>query len=84
MNALTGMMDGARFGRLQKKVYDLDDEKSFADFARGEAVEVLVPGINRKVGYDPCKRIGVTVSKQGASRSIAMGAYVFALNHLSK
>ncbi|MDR4036593.1 MAG: ROK family protein, partial [Parabacteroides sp.] len=53
-------------------------------FARGEAVEVLVPGTNRKVGYDPCKRIGVTFSKQGANRSIAMGAYVFALNHLSK
>ena len=47
-------------GRLQKEVYDLDDEKSFAGFARGEAVEVLVPGTNRKVGYDPCKRIGVT------------------------
>lgn len=84
MNAQTGMMDGARFMRLQKKVYDLDDEKGFADFAKGEAVEVLVPGTNRKVGYDPCKRIGVTVSKQGANRSIAMGAYVFALNHLSK
>ena len=84
MNAQTGMMDGARFGRLQKEVYDLDDEKSFAGFARGEAVEVLVPGTNRKVGYDPCKRIGVTFSKQGANRSIAMGAYVFALNHLSK
>ncbi|MCS2460031.1 ROK family protein [Parabacteroides distasonis] len=84
MNAQTGMMDGARFGRLQKEVYDLDDEESFAGFARGEAVEVLVPGTNRKVGYDPCKRIGVTFSKQGANRSIAMGAYVFALNHLSK
>ena len=84
MNALTGMMDGTRFGRLQKEVYDLDDEKSFAAFARGEAVEVLVPGTSRKVGYDPCKRIGVTFSKQGANRSIAMGAYVFALNHLSK
>lgn len=84
MSARTGMMDGTRFERLQKKVYDLDDEKSFADFARGEAVEVPVPGTGRKVWYDPCKRTGVTISKQGANRSIAMGAYVYALNHLSR
>ena len=84
MNAQTGMMDGTRFGRLQKKVYDLDDEISFFAFARGEAVEVSVPGTNRKVGYDPCKRTGVILSRQGANRSIAMGAYVFALNHLSE
>ena len=83
-NAQTGMMDGTRFGRLQKKVYDLDDEISFFDFARGEAVEVSVPGTNRKVGYDPCKRTGVILSRQGANRSIAMGASVFALNHLSE
>lgn len=84
MNASTGMMDGSRFGRLQMKACSLDDEESFAEFARGEAVEIAVPGTERKVSYDPCKRIGVTVSRQGANRSIAMGAYVYALNHLSK
>ena len=84
LNSSTGMMDGSRFGRLQMKAYLLEDAESFADFAKGGAVEVPIPGTNRKVGYDPCKRIGVTVSKQGANRSIAMGAYVFALNHLSK
>ena len=78
------MMDGSRFGRLQMKAYLLEDAESFADLAKGGAVEVPIPGTNRKVGYDPCKRIGETVSKQGANRSIAMGAYVFALNHLSK
>ena len=81
---LKELMDGSRFGRLQMKAYLLEDAESFADFAKGGAVEVPIPGTNRKVGYDPCKRIGVTVSKQGANRSIAMGAYVFALNHLSK
>lgn len=84
LNSSIGMVDGTRFGRIQMKAYHLDDEMSFADFARGEAVMIPVPGTSRVVGYDPCKRIGVTVSKQGANRSIAMGAYVFALNHLSK
>lgn len=83
MRASTGMMDGTRFGRLQKNIYNLDEEKEFADFARGEVREVLVSGTNRKVEYDSCKRTGVAVSKQGANRSIALGAYVFALNHLS-
>ena len=75
LNSSTGMMDRSRFGRLQMKAYLLEDAESFADFAKGGAVEVPIPGTNRKVGYDPCKRIGVTVSKQGANRS---------LNHLSK
>ena len=72
MNSETGMMDGSRFSRLQSKAFNLDDE----------AVKIPVPGSDRQVDYDPCKRIGVMISKQGASRSVALGAYVYALNHL--
>lgn len=82
MNSETGMMDGSRFPRLQSKAYNLDDEAEFARFAQGEAVKISVPGSDRLVDYDPCKRIGVMISKQGASRSVALGAYVYALNHL--
>ncbi|WP_459189682.1 ROK family protein [Parabacteroides sp. APC149_11_2_Y6] len=82
LNSTIGMMDGSRFGRIQMKAFNLDDEEEFARFAKGEALKIPVPGCNTLVDYDPMKRIGVTVSKQGASRSIAMGAYVYALNHL--
>lgn len=82
MNSETGMMDGSRFSRLQSKAFYLDDEADFNRFARGEAVKIPVPGSDRQVDYDPCKRIGVMISKQGASRSVALGAYVYALNHL--
>ncbi len=82
MNSETGMMDGSRFSRLQSKAFNLDDEADFNRFARGEAVKIPVPGSDRQVDYDPCKRIGVMISKQGASRSVALGAYVYALNHL--
>ena len=68
------MMDGSRYGRLQKNAYLLEDAEWIADFAYGGAVAVPIPGTNRKVGYDHCKRIGEPVSKQGANRSIAMGA----------
>lgn len=82
LNATTGMMDGSRFGRLQMKVFNLDDPGEFDRFARGEAVKIAVPGTNRTVDYDPFKRIGLALSRQGASHSIAMGAYWYALNHL--
>lgn len=82
MNSETGMMDGNRFCRLQSKAFNLDDEADFNRFARGEAVKIPVPGSGRRVDYDPCKRIGVMISKLGASRSVALGAYVYALNHL--
>lgn len=84
LNSSLSMMDGTRLDRLQMKAYWLDDEADFAEFAKGEAARIAIPGTDRTVEYDPCKRIGVMVSRQGASRSIAMGAYVYALNHLSK
>lgn len=83
MNGKTGMMDGSVFGRIQMKAFNLDDAESFESFAQGEAVKIAVPGSGREVDYDPFKRIGITFSKQGANRSIALGAYVFALNHLT-
>lgn len=83
MNGETGMMDGSRFSRLQMRAFNLDDEAGFRQFARGEAVQVPIPGTDRMIDYDPFKRIGVMVSRQGTNRSIALGAYVYALNQLS-
>lgn len=82
MNSSLSMRDGTTFSRLQMKVFNLDDEEQFNTFAKGEAVKIPVPGTGKSVNYDPLKRIGVTISKQGASRSIASGAYTYALNHL--
>ena len=84
LNGETGMMDGNRFPRLQMRAYNLEEPTEFAAFAAGEPVMLAVEGSLRKVGYDVRKRIGVVCSRQGASRSIAMGAYVYALNHLSE
>jgi len=82
LNSLLGMMDGSLFSRLQMKAFNLEDEDQFTAFAKGEAVKVAIPGTDRLIDYDPFKRFGVMVSKQGTSRSVAMGAYVYALNHL--
>ena len=82
LNSATGMMTGERFSRLQMNVFNLDDQAQFDEFIRSRATKVKIPGTNRTTDYDPMKRIGVITSKRGTSHSIAMGAYLYALNRL--
>lgn len=82
LNSPTAMMDGTIFPRMQVKAFNLEDEAEFATFAKGETVRLPVTGTERFVHYDPMKRVGVWVSRQSASHSIALGAYVYALNNL--
>ena len=77
-------LNGDTLDRVQMKVYDLDDESEFAAFARGDLRPLQVYGSDRFVAYDPQKRVGVTISKLGASRAISVGAYAFALSMLDK
>jgi glucokinase len=51
-------------------------------FIRGQAREIAVPDSDRKVIYDPLKRIGVGLSRLGTSRAVSIGAYAFALHML--
>ncbi|MDR2119053.1 MAG: ROK family protein [Tannerellaceae bacterium] len=83
MNSHTGMMDGSRFGRLQMKVFNLDDEAELHRFTSRHTAQAVIPGAGRTVPYDGLKRIGVTICRRDTSRSIAMGAYLYALNHLT-
>jgi hypothetical protein len=69
---------------VQMAVYDLDNEAEFEQFAKGEQRRLKVYGSDREVIYDPQKRIGVTVSKLGASKAISIGAYSFALSMLDR
>ena len=75
-------LNGNELNRVQMKVYDLDDEAEFRAFARGDRRTLKVYGTDRYVAYDPQKRIGVMISKLGASRAISVGAYAFALSQL--
>lgn len=80
MNGEIGAYSGDRFNRMQVKVFDIDND--FDNFARGQVRLLKVPYSNREVAYDPVKRIGVTISKLGASRAVSVGAYVFALSQI--
>ncbi|WP_195458345.1 ROK family protein [Alistipes sp. D31t1_170403_E11] len=75
-------LTGDELNRVQMKVYDLDDEAEFKEFATGAQRPLQVYGTDRYVTYDPQKRIGVTISKLGASQAISVGAYAFALSQL--
>lgn len=77
-------ISGEELNRVQMKVYDLDNEAEFAEFAKGDARKIKVYGSDEEVTYDPQKRIGVTISKMGASKAISVGAYTFALDQLDK
>ena len=77
-------LSGVELNRVQMKVYDLDNEAEFEEFARGEQRKLKVYGSDEEVNYDPQKRIGVAISKMGASKAISVGAYTFALDQLDK
>lgn len=76
-------LSGEVVARVQSKVYDLDSPSEFASFAAGDSRRLKVYGSDRIVTYDPQKRIGVMLSRLGASRAISLGAYAFALHSLS-
>ena len=85
LDALRGTvrtLSGDTLAKVQMKVYNLDDEAEFAAFAKGSARELKVYGSDKTVTYDPQKRIGVMISKIGASKAISVGAYDFALAQL--
>ena len=73
---------GEELNRVQMKVYDMDNEEEFKEFAKGDQRALKVYGTDRYVAYDPQKRIGVMISKLGASNAISVGAYAFALSQL--
>lgn len=68
--------------RLSYRVFDLENQSQFREFVAGKGKELVVPGSGRKVSYDAFPRTGVGLSRLGASKAIAIGAYTFALQQL--
>ena len=77
-------IEGEAFDRVQMKVYDLNDEAEFEQFAKGASRDLPVYGSDKVVTYDPQKRIGVMITNIGASTAISLGAYAYALNEVDK
>ena len=77
-------LDGKELGRIPMKVYNLDNPEELAEFIKGEQQKIKIYDSEIEVDFDPQKRIGVTVSKLGAGKAIAIGAYAFALDQLDR
>jgi glucokinase len=82
LNGTIATVGGGETRRLIQTAYDLGDSAQRQEFLRGEAREIRVPHSRRTVITDPQKRLGVAISKLGASRAVGVGAYAFALDHL--
>lgn len=82
MNTPLEWLTGTKVNRTELQVYNLEDPTEREAFLKGSAKEILVPFSNKKIGYEPVKRVGVGISKLGTSKVVAIGAYVFALRHL--
>ena len=77
LNGTIGKLTGESFPRLQMKAYNLDNNDELIDFLNGSSTLVSVPGTTKMVNYNSSKRIGIAISKLGASQAIALGAYAF-------
>ena len=67
--------------RVQSEVFSLDTDME--DFVRNRAQKVSLSGSAGTV-YDPLKRIGVGITRQGTSRSISIGAYMWAIDQMAR
>lgn len=82
MNGDIENMKGEKMARLESKVYNLEDQASRESFFNFNKIQVKTPFSGRLVDYVPDKRIALGLSKLGASRAIALGAYAKALERL--
>ncbi|MEN6324328.1 MAG: ROK family protein [Proteiniphilum sp.] len=84
MRGMRSMISGSVFPRLQMKVYNLMNDTEKKTFLKDESMLIQIPGADKKVSYITEKKTGVIVSKVGASKAIALGAYHYALNRLDE
>jgi glucokinase len=69
--------------RLVQKVFNLDDEKDRNAFFKDYSKTLQIPGTEKSISYDPLPRLAIATSARGASESIALGAYAYALQQIS-
>lgn len=75
---------GTSNDRLSFRVFNLEDNNRFEEFALGKVEKLAINGAADFIEFDSLPRTGVGVSRLGASNAIALGAYTFALQQLDK
>jgi len=84
MNSPYDTMSGKPLERMEVVAYNLEDEAGLTSFLQSSSIEIQVPFSDRKVLFDPNKKIGVGISRLGTSRAVSIGAYAYALAKLDE
>ena len=74
--------EGSTYPRLPFKVYNLENEEDFDEFAAGQLKTIGIPGTDKTIEIDSQPRVGIATSKIGASKAISLGAYHYANQQL--
>lgn len=82
MNSTYVRPDNILFPRLSMKVFNVEDPVQLKTFLNGASKEIVIPGSNKTVIYDPMARSGIGISRLGTSKAVALGAYAYALSKL--
>lgn len=69
--------------RLVQRVFNLDNAQEREDFFKDYSKTLNIPGTERSISYDPIPRLAIATSSRGASESISLGAYAFALQQIN-
>lgn len=73
---------GLNFNCLQSEVYNLMNENDHSLFLMNKRSDVKIPFTDKYAIYDRFKKTGIIISKLGANKAIALGAYAYALSQL--
>ena len=82
LNRLFTKPGGGTVPRMEVVAYNLEDPDGLSEFLNREEKMIKVPFSNKKVSYQPEKKVGVGVTRLGTSKAVAIGAYAFAVNRL--
>ena len=69
---------------LQMEPLDLTSEDGLRRFLEDRSELIPVPGTSRSVRYRKEKKTGITVSRLGTSKAVALGAYAYALSQIDQ
>lgn len=84
LNSSLKTFAGDEIGMLQMKALDLMTEEGMAEMLKDNSIMVRIQGSDKTVRYNNEKKTGIMQSILGASTSISLGAYVYALRKLDQ
>jgi glucokinase len=77
-------LDGTAFPRLPFRVFNLEDSGEFDGFVSGEVKKLAIPGSEKTIEFDRMHRVGIAVTRLGASKAISLGAWAYANTKLDE